>query len=672
MIKQQIIELTKKLNYHAYRYYVLDDPEIPDIDYDKLFVQLEKLEHQYPQFILSDSPTQRVGGKTLSEFKQIKHYLPMLSLSNAFSGQDMIDFDQRIQGFLGDQHYQYVAEPKLDGLAISLRYEKGKLIQAATRGDGNTGEDVTHNIRTITSISLSLNGSGYPDILEVRGEVYMPKNGFKELNKQQIEKGEKTFANPRNAAAGSLRQLDSSIAANRPLAFYCYGIGQVENQQTALKKDYFSLLHQLQQWGIRICPEIKLLENWQACINYYETILSKRADLPYEIDGVVFKVNNFSQQQQIGFVSRAPRWAIASKFPAEEATTRLIAIDVQVGRTGALTPVARLEPVFVGGVTVTNATLHNQDEINRKDVRVNDRVIVRRAGDVIPEVVRPILSERSENSLPYTLPDKCPVCGSQTIQIKDEAKLRCSAGLFCPAQKKQAIKHFVSRKAMNIDGLGDKLVEQLSDLKMIDNVSDIYDLQRDMLLGLERMGEKSADNLLSAIEKSKNTTLARFIYALGIREVGETTALSLAQFFKALDPIFTADPEYLQTIDDIGPVVAQRIYDFFHQQHNVDVVNKLLNAGIEWQKIEEHQHQHQHHLHGKIIVITGSLTNYSRQELKEQLQQMGAKVTGSISAKTDILIAGEKAGSKLDKAEQLGINIVTEEGLDKLLKINTP
>ncbi|MFK5895219.1 MAG: NAD-dependent DNA ligase LigA [Pseudomonadota bacterium] len=665
MIQQQILELTEKLNDHAYRYYVLDEPEIPDADYDKLFAQLQKLEQKYPQLIVAGSPTQRVGDTPLSEFKQIKHYLPMLSLNNAFSQQDIIDFDQRIQGFLVDQDYQYVAEPKLDGLAISLRYEKGILKQAATRGDGTTGEDVTHNIRTIPCISLNLHGEGYPDILEVRGEVYMPKKGFKKLNQQQIEKGEKTFANPRNAAAGSLRQLDPSIAANRPLAFYCYGIGQIENPQSPLKQEYFSLLHQLQQWGIRICPEIKLLDNWQGCIRYYENILSKRSDLPYEIDGVVFKINNFSQQQQVGFVSRAPRWAIASKFPAEEASTKLIAIDVQVGRTGALTPVARLEPVFVGGVTVTNATLHNQDEINRKDVRVNDVVIVRRAGDVIPEVVRPILSERTENSIAYVMPDTCPICGSQAIKLKDEAKLRCSAGLFCPAQKKQAIKHFVSRKAMDIDGLGDKLVEQLSDLKIIDNVSDIYHLQREILLGIDRMGEKSADNLLTAIEKSKTTTLARFIYALGIREVGETTSLSLAQFFKDLEPIIKADPEYLQTIEDIGPIVAQRIYDFFHQQHNLEVVNKLLNAGIEWEKIE--QKQENHLIQNKVIVITGSLTNYSRQQLKQQLQQLGAKVTGSVSKKTDILIAGEKAGSKLDKAQQLGIKIITENDLNDLL-----
>ena len=667
MIQKKIIELTQKLNVYAYQYYVLDAPEIPDIDYDKLYLQLQKLELQYPQYVLADSPTQRVGGSPLSEFHQVKHHIPMLSLSNAFSKQDIIDFDQRIQGFLVNQEYQYVAEPKLDGLAISLKYVKGQLIQAATRGDGQTGEDVTHNIRTIPSISLQLHGEAYPEVLEVRGEIYMPKAGFKKLNQQQMIKGEKTFANPRNAAAGSLRQLDPAIAAKRPLAFYCYGIGQIENEKTALKTDYFSLLHQLQQWGIRICPEIKLLDNWQSCTDYYQEILAKRAQLAYEIDGVVFKINQFNQQQQIGFVSRAPRWAIASKFPAEEASTKLLSIDVQVGRTGALTPVARLEPVFVGGVTVTNATLHNQDEINRKDIRVNDLVIVRRAGDVIPEVVRPVLSARKENSLPYLLPKTCPVCGSQAIQLNDEAKLRCSAGLFCPAQKKQAIKHFVSRKAMNIDGLGDKLVDQLCELKIIDNVCDIYQLKYESLITIERMGKKSVDNLLAAIEKSKQTSLARFLYALGIREVGETTALSLANFFKELDPITTADAEYLQTIDDIGPIVAQRIFDFFHQQHNLDIINQLLAASIHWPEIKEKEQQ-QLLLQGKIVVITGTFTRYSRQQLKAILLDLGAKVTGSVSAKTDMLIAGNKAGSKLDKAQQLGIHIISEDDLIRILE----
>jgi len=666
MIQKKIIELTNKLTTYAYQYYVLDNPEIPDADYDKFYQQLEKLESQYPQYALADSPTKRVGGSPLSEFQQVNHHIPMLSLSNAFSKQDIENFDQRIQGFLGEKKYQYVGEPKLDGLAISLRYVNGKLVQAATRGDGTTGEDVTHNIRTIPSISLQLQGIGYPEILEVRGEIYMSKAGFKKLNQQQIEKGQKSFANPRNAAAGSLRQLDPTIAAKRPLEFYCYGIGEVKNEKTALKNDYFSLLHQLQQWGIRICPEIKLLDNWHSCTEYYQQILNKRPELPYEIDGVVFKINEFKQQQQIGFVSRAPRWAIASKFPAEEATTRLLAIDVQVGRTGALTPVARLEPVFVGGVTVTNATLHNQDEINRKDVRVNDVVIVRRAGDVIPEVVKAVLSERKADSIAYMLPDTCPVCGSQAIQINDEAKLRCSAGLFCPAQKQQAIKHFVSRKAMDIDGLGDKLVEQLCELKIIDNVSDIYHLKFEKLIDIERMGEKSVDNLLSAIEKSKSTSLARFIYALGIREVGETTALSLAQFFKAIKPITTVDPEYLQTIDDIGPIVAQRIFDFFHQQYNLDIVNKLLDSGINWPEIKEKNDQ-ELTLQGKTIVITGSFANHSRQQLKIQLQELGAKVTGSVSAKTDMLIAGDKAGSKLEKAQQLGIQIMTENDLSEII-----
>ncbi len=665
-IKEQILELSKKLNYHSYRYYVLDDPELPDSDYDQLFRQLERLEKDNPNYILPDSPTQRVGGSPLSEFMQVTHKLPMLSLNNAFSKQDLMDFDQRIQGFVKTADYQYVAEPKLDGLAISLRYVDGVFVQGATRGDGKTGEDVSHNIRTIASISLKLQGSGFPHILEVRGEVYMPKQGFINLNCEQEKKGEKLFANPRNAAAGSLRQLDPSIAATRPLAFYCYGIGYIEGEKTPLEKNYFSLLKQLQLWGIRICPEIKLLKNWQDCYRYYTQIQEKRADLAYEIDGVVFKINTFLQQQEIGFVSRAPRWAIAVKFPAEEMTTRLLAIDVQVGRTGALTPVARLEPVFVGGVTVTNATLHNQDEINRKDIRINDRVVVRRAGDVIPEVVRPILSERDAQSQKFIMPKQCPVCGSEAVKINDEAKLRCTAGFSCAAQKKQAIKHFVSRKALDIDGLGDKLVEQLCDLKLIDNVSDIYQLQASALLTIERMGEKSVDNLLTAIEKSKTTTLERFIYALGIREVGETTALSLAQFFKSLAPLMRANPEYLQTIDDVGPVVAGRIYDFFHQSDNLEIIDNLQKLGVNWQVIVENN-DHELSLKGKTIVITGSFSSFSRPELKQQLQSLGAKVTASVSAKTNLLIAGEKAGSKLDKAEKLAIQVINEKQLPELL-----
>lgn len=667
MNNEYIQQLIKKINYHAHRYYVLDDPEIPDAEYDKLFRELEALEKQHPELISPDSPTQRVGAKPLDAFDSVTHSVPMLSLSNAFADNEIEDFDRRCQGLLeSSQSIQYTAEPKLDGLAISIRYEQGRLVQAATRGDGQTGENVTLNIKTIQSIPLSLQGEDFPELLEVRGEIYMPKEGFDKLNKNQLEKGEKTFANPRNAAAGSLRQLDPKITATRPLAFYCYGLGLVEGERKTLADNHYDLLEQLKGWGLRVCPEIRLLNNWQECIKYYQDILNKRPALPYEIDGVVYKVNDYAQQQQMGFISRAPRWALAHKFPAEEATTKLLDIQVQVGRTGALTPVARLEPVYVGGVTVTNATLHNQDEINRKDVRIGDTVVVRRAGDVIPEVVRPVLSERQDELETFNMPTQCPVCGADAIQADGEAKSRCSAGLYCPAQKKQAIIHYVSRKAMDIDGLGEKLVEQLCDEEVIENIADLYGITDMQLIRMERMGEKSVDNLLQAIEKSKNTTLNRFIYALGIREVGETTAASLANHFKTLDAVMEADQESLQNVSDVGQVVAKSIYQFFRQEHNRETVQRLCEAGIEWPDIKESS-QDSLRLKDKVIVLTGTLSRYSRNELKAQLQALGAKVTGSVSKKTDVLIAGEKAGSKLTKAQALGIKIIDEEGISELL-----
>lgn len=670
-VQAQVNALHKELNYHAHRYYVLDDPEIPDSDYDKLFQQLEALEKQYPQLQTLDSPTQRVGGQALESFSQVHHQMPMLSLANAFSSEEIKDFAQRISELLDQDNFSLVAEPKLDGLAISLRYEKGLLVQAATRGDGQTGEDVTQNVRTIQSIPLHLSGSEYPEVLEVRGEIFMPKAGFNTLNEKQIAQGEKPFANPRNAAAGSLRQLDSKITAARPLDMFCYSLGVVEqvHPNKPLEKHHSQILKQLQTWGLAVCPEVDCLSTWQECLAYYDDILTRRAQLPYEIDGVVYKVDSLEQQQKAGFISRAPRWAIAHKFPAEEAMTKLLAIDIQVGRTGALTPVARLAPIFVGGVTVTNATLHNQDEITRKDVRIGDTVIVRRAGDVIPEVVKPVLSKRPDNASAYIMPDRCPVCGSHAQRINEEAKSRCTGGLFCPAQRKEAIKHFASRKAMDIDGLGDKLVEQLVDAKLIHNIADLFQLSEVQLVSLERMGDKSANNLIQAIEQCKKTTLARFIYALGIREVGETTARLLANYYGTLEAIKQASAEQLEEVPDIGPIVARNIELFFCEDHNNEIINKLLASGIHWPDIIKKE-AHELPLAGKTIVLTGSLSQMNRNDAKARLIELGAKVSGSVSKKTDMLIAGEKAGSKLEKAQQLNIEILNEADMMALFSNN--
>ncbi len=666
--KQNISALVSSLNYHAHQYYALDDPEISDAEYDELFRQLLALETQHPELIQKNSPTQRVGAAPLIAFKQVQHVKPMLSLSNAFSSQDMLDFNQRIKDILSSsQDFDFVAEPKLDGLAISLRYENGLLVQAATRGDGNTGEDVTQNIKTISSIPLQLQADDYPQILEVRGEVYMPKQGFELLNQQQLQKNEKLFANPRNAAAGSLRQLDPMITASRPLAFYCYGIGFVDQVKTPLANSYFDLLHQLKQWGVRICPLLRKLDSIDECLSYYSNMAKERAGLDYDIDGVVFKLNQFSQQELLGFIARAPKWAIAYKFPAEQAKTKVNNITVQVGRTGALTPVARLEPVFVGGVTVTNATLHNQDEIDRKDVRIGDTVIVRRAGDVIPEVVSVDLNQRDAQSRPYIMPDFCPECGAKSIRVHQEAKSRCSAGISCPAQKKEAIKHFVSRKAMDIDGLGDKLVEQLVDQQLINRIDDLYHLSLENLANLERMGEKSANNILSAIDKSKQTTLARFIYSLGIREVGEATALSLVQHFADFELIQKADEETLQKVKDVGAVVAQNIVLFLQSANNQKTIQSLMASGIHWTKVTIAEKDNLK-LANKTIVLTGTLTQFTRQQVKEKLIALGANVTNSISKNTHLLVAGENAGSKLGKAKQLGVMVIDEQGLKDLLQ----
>ncbi|MGV6852565.1 MAG: NAD-dependent DNA ligase LigA [bacterium] len=658
--QQELAELIDQIRAADYAYYLEDKLIIPDAQYDRLMALLREAEKQHPEWILPDSPTQRVSGKASSTFKQVKHQVPMLSLGNVFSEQELEDFDQRVRSILHVEKVGYVAEPKLDGLALSLLYQDGILVQAATRGDGQTGEDVTANARTIKSIPLKLTGNDYPSTLEVRGEVFMPKAGFEQLNQRARKKGLKTFANPRNAAAGSLRQLDSRVTAKRPLAFFAYSLGQLS---ASIAESHLASMQALKKWGIPTNVLAKPCDGWQACNAYYQWILKERDGLDYEIDGVVYKVDDFARQQQLGFVSRAPRWAIAHKFPAQEEMTTVEAIDIQVGRTGALTPVARLKPVFVGGVTVTNATLHNEDEILRKDVREGDLVIVRRAGDVIPEVVGVVPGHRSGEEKAFKMPKSCPVCGSHVVRAEGEAVSRCTGGLFCPAQRKEAIKHFCSRKALDIDGLGDKIVEQLLEEKLIENAADLYQLGLNDLLPLERMAEKSAQNLLNAIEKSKQTNMDRFIYALGIREVGETTAANLAQHFGSLDRIRSADQETLEAVDDVGPVVASHIRGFFNEQHNQQVIEQLLDAGIHWPDVEIVEDQP---LQGNTYVLTGALSK-PRDFYKKQLQMLGAKVSSSVSKKTTALIAGEKAGSKLEKAENLGVKVLNEDDIIQLI-----
>jgi len=668
-VKKQIEKLREQLRYHSYQYYVLDDPDVPDAEYDRLYNQLLALEEKHPDLITTDSPTQRVGSTPLTAFDQIQHQMPMLSLDNVFNEEDLQAFNQRIKDRLKiSDEVEYTAEPKLDGLAISLRYEKGELIYAATRGDGTTGENVTQNIRTMRSVPLRLLGADFPRVLEVRGEVFMPKAGFERLNKLARQNDEKEFANPRNAAAGSLRQLDPEITAKRPLSLYCYSTGIVEDGKLA--DTHYEILQQLKGFGLPVCNEIKRLHGVKACLAYYEDISNRRDDLPYDIDGIVYKVNAIELQNRMGFVARAPRWAIAHKFPAQEEISKIIEVDFQVGRTGAITPVARLEPVFVGGVTVSNATLHNMDEIRRKDIRVGDQVIVRRAGDVIPEVARVVPGSRKKQLPEIQMLTRCPVCQSAIEQIEGEAIARCTGGLFCQAQRAEAIKHFASRKAMDIDGLGDKLVEQLVDEDLIHTSADLYDLSIEALASLERMAEKSATNLVNALEASKHPALSRFIYALGIREVGETTAMSLANEFKTLPAVQRADFEHLIEVQDIGPIVAQHIVNFFQQQHNLDVIEQLLSSGIEVQDVKQPApgDQLNSEFSGKTVVITGTLPNMSRDEAKDKLLAVGAKVTGSVSAKTDYLLAGDKAGSKLTKAEKLGVQVIDEATMLALLK----
>jgi len=657
--------LRQTLESHNYRYYVLDEPSIPDAEYDKLFRELQQLESEYPACASSDSPTQRVGAQPSASFSQYTHRVPMLSLNNAFEEAEVQAFDRRVREGLERETVEYAVEPKFDGLAISLVYENGLLTVAATRGDGFSGEVVTPNIKTIHTIPLKLHAEHPPQLLEVRGEVLMLKRDFENLNAAQRAKGEKEFANPRNAAAGSLRQLDSKITASRKLTFFAYALGAVEG--VALPPTHSKVMAWLSELHFQVCHERSVVQGAEGMLQYYQALGAQRAQLPFEIDGVVYKVNDLAAQVQLGFVSRAPRFAVAHKFPAQEMMTQVLGIDVQVGRTGAITPVARLKPVFVGGVTVTNATLHNEDEVRRKDVRIGDFVIVRRAGDVIPEVVSVILEKRPQAVQTFTMPQLCPVCGSHIVKLEDEAVARCSGGLFCPAQRKQALLHFASRRALDIEGLGDKLVEQLVDQQLVNTPADLFHLRLETLSNLERMAEKSAANIVAAIEHSKQTSLARFIYALGIRNVGEATAKEFARFFGGLDALMNADVELLITVPDVGPIVAQSVAEFFAEAHNREVITALRGVGVVWPESAGIQRPVESSLSGKTFVLTGTLPNLSREDAKAKIEALGGKVSGSVSKKTDYVVVGAEAGSKLVKAQDLGLTLLDEAQLLSLL-----
>ena len=660
--------LRQTLRKYEYHYHVLDNPLVPDAEYDRLMNELKNLEWQHPEWITPDSPTQRVGAKPLEGFAQITHELPMLSLDNAFSDEELDGFLRRIENLIAQdsEKMTFCCEPKLDGLAVSILYENGSLVQAATRGDGTTGEDITANIRTIRNIPLKLNLENPPARLEVRGEVFMPQKGFNILNERALEKGEKTFANPRNAAAGSLRQLDPKVTRQRPLELNAYSIGIYESDDE-LPSTHYDRLQWLKSIGIPVNGEIRLATGREELLKFYAEIQSKRPNLGYDIDGTVLKVNDIALQEQLGFISRSPRWAIAYKFPAQEEMTVLNDVEFQVGRTGAITPVAKLEPVFVAGVTVSNATLHNGDEIERLGVVIGDTVIIRRAGDVIPQIIGVVKERRPENAKKIHFPTACPVCGSAVIRIEGEAVARCTGGLFCAAQRKEAIKHFVSSKAMDIDGVGEKLIEQLMARELIHTPADLFKLDLTSLMRLERMGEKSAQNALNSIEKSKSTTLARFLYALGIREVGEATALNLANHFGTLAAIREANLETLIQVQDVGEVVANHIFRFWQEPHNVEVVEDLIKQGVHWQDVVQVEIA-DNPLKNKNVVLTGTLTQLTRDEAKALLQSLGCKVSGSVSSKTDYLIAGEKAGSKLTKAQELGIKVLSEQDFVNLIK----
>ncbi|MBT0727683.1 NAD-dependent DNA ligase LigA [Rosenbergiella australiborealis] len=668
-LQQQLDRLRQQLRYHEYQYHVLDAPQVPDAEYDRLLQQLREIESSHPDLITEDSPTQRVGAKPLSVFESVQHEVPMLSLDNVFDEASFHAFIRRVTERLSvSANIDYCCELKLDGLAVSLLYENGILVRAATRGDGATGENITQNIRTIRAIPLSLSGSDIPRRLEVRGEVFMRQKGFEALNEKARKKGAKVFANPRNAAAGSLRQLDPSITQQRPLSFYCYGVGVHEGG--ALAQTHFDRLKQLRDWGLPMEPHVTVCDSAQAVVDFYHHVIEQRTQLGFDIDGVVIKVNDLSQQQQLGFVARAPRWATAFKFPAQEQLTYVRDVEFQVGRTGAITPVARLEPVQVAGVWVSNATLHNADEVARLGLKIGDRVVVRRAGDVIPQIVNVIEAERPIEARDVIFPLHCPVCGSDTERVEGEAVLRCTGGLICGAQRKEALKHFVSRKALDVDGLGDKLIEQLVDKEYVMTPADLFRLTAGKLTGLERMGPKSAQNIIDALNKSKQTTLARFIYALGIREVGEATALALATHFVTLDAFINASMDELIAVSDVGTVVATHIRHFMDEESNRKVIRQLIDdAGIHWPIAESvvDAEVADSPFNGKTVVLTGTLFQMTRDEAKEKLLQRGAKVTGSVSKKTDMLIAGDAAGSKLEKAQALGITVIDEQQLIRLL-----
>jgi DNA ligase (NAD+) len=667
--RKKLESLREEIRYHNYRYHTLDDIEIPDAEYDRLMRELQALEEKYPELVTPDSPTQRVGAEPSDALETVRHRVPMLSLENAFAEEELREFHKRVAEKLefedGAPNLLYSAEPKLDGAAVSLLYEDGVLVRAATRGDGNTGEDITHNVRTIASVPLRLLDAGFPTTLEVRGEVFMPRAGFEAYNEKARAAGEKTFVNPRNAAAGSLRQLDPKLTAQRPLDMYVYSVGLIEGGE--LPDRHSEIISRLREWGLKTCPESRVVKGVEGCLSYYEDIGKKRDTLSYDIDGVVYKVDSIEMQRELGFVARAPRWAIAHKFPAQEELTTVEDVEFQVGRTGALTPVARLAPVFVGGVTVSNATLHNIDELHRKDVRIGDTVIVRRAGDVIPEVVSVVKNRRPNNTKRVHLPKLCPVCASHVYREEGEAVARCTGGLYCKAQRAEALKHFVARRALDIEGLGAKLIEQLVNEDRVSDPSDLFQLRKEELSSRERMGDKSAENLVRAIDESKSTTLARFLYALGIREVGEATAASLASYFGSLPAVREASVDDLTKVPDVGPVVAKRVHSFFDEQHNLDVIERLQSLGVHWTDSEPMKIAEDGPLSGKTFVITGTLSTMTRDEAKSLIQKEGGKVTGSVSSKTDFLVAGEKAGSKLVKAQKLEVSVLDEDGLRKLI-----
>ncbi|WP_294882820.1 NAD-dependent DNA ligase LigA [uncultured Gilliamella sp.] len=666
----QISTLRDLIRHHEYCYYVLDAPEIPDVEYDKLIKQLQNLELTHPELITPDSPTQRVGGAPLSQFSSIRHQLPMLSLDNVFDESSFIAFNKRIKDRLEldeEQAVEYCCELKLDGLAVSLLYENGQLIQAATRGDGTTGEDITANVRTIKTIPLVLQGENIPSRLEVRGEVFMTHKGFAKLNAEAEKRNEKIFANPRNAAAGSLRQLDPKITAKRPLTFFCYGVGI--NEGADLPNTHYARLMQFKAWGLPVSDKVQIRHGAQEALDYFKQIGDQRMSLDFDIDGVVIKVNSITEQEQLGFVARAPRWATAFKFPAQEEVTKLNKVDFQVGRTGAITPVARLEPVSVAGVIVSNATLHNSDEIIRLGIREGDYVTVRRAGDVIPQIVAVIKDRRPADTKEIIFPTHCPICGSIIVRDEGQAISRCAGGLICQAQRKEALKHFVSRRAMNVEGLGDKIIEQLVDKEYVETPADLYKLTVPILCSLDKVGEKLANNLLGALDKSKNTSLNRFIFALGIPNVGEVTAENLVNQLGNLTAIENASLEQLQSVNDIGAVIAESIIDFFQEPHNRTVIDQLISEeiGIHWPDVEIQLLTTDSPFSDKTVVLTGTLSILTRDEAKAKLKQLGAKVTGSVSKKTDFVIAGEAAGSKLTKAQELGIKVIDEQELINLL-----